>query len=310
MEVYKDLNNLPKFKNAILTIGTFDGVHKGHQKILERLNTLAKQHDGESILITFHPHPRFVLQPDNKSLKLLNTLEEKIQLLEKYKLDKLVVAPFSVEFSQMPAIAYIRNFLVENFSPKTIVIGYDHQFGVNRSGDIDLLEEFQELFEYKVEQISKETLKDIDISSTKIRTALTEGNIEVANNLLGHPYTLIGFVIKGEQLGRTIGFPTANIQLEVDYKLIPKNGVYAVLININNETYKGMLNIGFRPTVEGQFKTIEVNIFDFNQNIYGEKIELQLLHYIREEHKFENLDALKSQLNQDYIAVKTSLDKV
>lgn len=299
MKVFKNLQELPKFKNAILTIGTFDGVHKGHQKLLERLNTLAKKHDGESILITFHPHPRFVINPDDKSLKLLNTLDEKIQLLEKYKLDTLIVAPFSVEFSQMPAISYIKNFLVENFHPKTIVIGYDHQFGVNRSGDINLLKEYEHIFEYSVEQISKETLKDIGISSTKIRNALSEGQIETANKLLGHSYTITGFVIKGAQLGRTIGFPTANLQLEVDYKLIPKTGVYAVLVKVKNQIYKGMLNIGYRPTVEGQFKTIEVNLFDFNEDIYGEKIELQLLTFVREEKKFDGLEQLKEQLNKD-----------
>ena len=299
MRVFKDLSQLPKFKNAIITIGTFDGVHKGHQKLLERLKVLAKENDGESVLITFHPHPRFVLNPDDKSLKLLNTLDEKIELLNKYELDNLVVAPFSVDFSQMPALDYIKNFLVENFNPKTIVIGYDHQFGKNRSGDIKLLESHQEIYQYIVEQISKETLKDIGISSTKIRNALSEGLIETANSLLGHPYSIEGFVIKGEQLGRTIGYPTANIQLEVDYKLIPKNGVYAVLAKINHKVYKGMLNIGFRPTVEGQFKTIEVNIFDFNQDIYGEKIELQLIHFIRDEHKFENIDLLRNQLKED-----------
>ena len=299
MRVFKSLEDLPKFKNAIVTIGTFDGVHKGHQKLLERIKALAKQEDGESILITFHPHPRFVLQPGNKELKLLNTLEEKIAILDYYGLDNLIVAPFSKAFSQMPALAYIEDFLVKNTQAKVIVIGYDHHFGINRSGNIHLLERYQETFNYRVEEISKETLLDIDISSTKVRNALLDGAIEISNELLGHPYRLSGFVTKGKQLGRTLGFPTANIQLTVDYKLIPKTGVYAVEVKLHATSYKGMLNIGYRPTVEGTNKTIEVNIFDFNEDIYGEEIEVKLFHRIRDEQKFESLDALKQQLSKD-----------
>lgn len=299
MRVFKNLDNLPTFRNAIVTIGTFDGVHKGHQKILARIQDLAKKNDGESILITFHPHPRFVLQPGNKDLKLLNTLEEKIALLEQYGLDNLIVTPFSKEFSQMPALAYIKNFLVENTQAKTIVIGYDHHFGINRSGNIALLEEYQKVFGYEVEQISKEMLKDIDISSTKIRNALLEGKVEISNELLGHNYKLTGFVTKGEQLGRTIGYPTANLKLTVDYKLIPKTGVYAVKVRIKGKPYTGMLNIGFRPTIEGTGKTIETFIFDFNEDIYGEEIALELITRIREEKKFESLDLLKKQLSLD-----------
>ncbi|MEZ4916406.1 MAG: bifunctional riboflavin kinase/FAD synthetase [Chitinophagales bacterium] len=298
MQVFKSLENLPQFKNAVVTIGTFDGVHLGHQKLLERINELAKKNDGESILITFHPHPRFVVQPDS-DLKLLNTIDEKIDLLKKYKVNNVVVAPFSKEFSNMPAISYVKDFLVENFKPHTLVIGYDHHFGKNRSGNIDLLEEYKNIFGYNVEQISKETIQDIDISSTKIREALAQGKVQTANKLLGHEYSINGFVTKGEQLGRKIGFPTANVQLLVDYKLIPKNGVYIVNVKVKNSLYKGMLNIGVRPTIEGLNKTIEVNIFDFDQDIYGEKIEVILLKYIREEQKFESLEALKQQLNKD-----------
>lgn len=299
MRVFRSLEDLPQFKNAIVTIGTFDGVHKGHQKLLERIKALAKQEEGESILITFHPHPRFVLQPGNKELKLLNTLEEKIAILDYYGLDNLIVAPFSKAFSQMPALAYIEDFLVKNTQAKVIVIGYDHHFGINRSGNIHLLERYQESFNYRVEEISKETLLDIDISSTKIRNALLDGAIEISNELLGHPYRISGFVTKGKQLGRTLGFPTANIQLTVDYKLIPKTGVYAVEVKLHATSYKGMLNIGYRPTVEGTNKTIEVNIFDFNEDIYGEEIEVKLLNRIRDEVKFESLDALKQQLSKD-----------
>lgn len=299
MRVFKNLEELPEFKNTVITIGTFDGVHKGHQKILKRIIDIAKSRNGESILITFYPHPRFVLQPGNKDLKLLNTLDEKIRLLENFGLDNLVVAPFSKGFSQMPALAYIKDFLVENFHPNTIVIGYDHHFGINRSGDIALLKEYQKIFQFQVEQISKETIEDIAISSTKIRKALLAGDIETGAQLLGHPYQLSGYVIKGEQIGRTIGFPTANIQLTVNYKLIPKTGVFAVLINVQGKAYKGMLNIGFRPTVEGNSKTIEVNIFDFNKDIYGEEISITLVKRLRDEKKFKNLEALKKQITSD-----------
>tara|TARA_Y100000385_G_scaffold253980_1_gene278494 strand:+ start:324 stop:1250 length:927 start_codon:yes stop_codon:yes gene_type:complete len=299
MRVFKNLEELPKFKNTVITIGTFDGVHKGHQKILKRITDIAQSRNGESILITFNPHPRFVLQPGNKDLKLLNTLDEKIRLLENFGLDNLVVAPFSKDFSQMPALAYIKDFLVENFHPNTIVIGYDHHFGINRSGDINLLKEYQKVFQFQVEQISKETIEDIAISSTKIRKALLAGDIETGGHLLGYPYQLSGYVIKGEQIGRTLGFPTANIQLTVNYKLIPKTGVFAVMIHVQGKNYKGMLNIGFRPTVEGNSKTIEVNIFDFNKDIYGEEISITLVKRLRDEKKFKSLEALKKQITSD-----------
>lgn len=301
MRVFKNLENLPRFKNAVLTIGTFDGVHKGHQKILDRIAALARANGGESILVTFNPHPRFVLQPGNKELKLLNTLEEKIALLDTYGLDNLVVAPFSKAFSQLPALAYMKNFLVENFHPHTIVIGYDHHFGINRSGNIDLLREYAPIFKYQVEQISKETIEDIDVSSTKIRKALLSGDIETGEQLLGHPYTLSGYVIKGKQIGRTIGFPTANIQLGVDYKLIPQTGVYAVYVKIGDKRFKGMLNIGFRPTVAGSEKTIEVHLLDFNEDIYGEGLEIQLVKRLRDETKFANLEELKAQITKDKV---------
>lgn len=301
MRVFKNLENLPRFKNAVLTIGTFDGVHKGHQKILDRIAALARANGGESILVTFNPHPRFVLQPGNKELKLLNTLEEKIALLDTYGLDNLVVAPFSKAFSQLPALAYMKNFLVENFHPHTIVIGYDHHFGINRSGNIDLLREYAPIFKYQVEQISKETIEDIDVSSTKIRKALLSGDIETGEQLLGHPYTLSGYVIKGKQIGRTIGFPTANIQLGVDYKLIPQTGVYAVYVKIGDKRFKGMLNIGFRPTVAGSEKTIEVHLLDFNEDIYGEELEIQLVKRLRDETKFANLEELKAQITKDKV---------
>jgi riboflavin kinase/FMN adenylyltransferase len=307
MRVFKSLDNLPQFKYAIVTIGTFDGVHLGHQKLLERIKLLAKKNGGESILITFHPHPRFVVNPDDRSLKLINTLEEKLQLLEHYCIDNVVVAPFTLAFSKIPAIEYVKDFLVENFNPHTIVIGYDHHFGRNRSGNIHLLKEYQSVFGFEVEEISKEMLEDIDISSTKIRNALNNGEVSTAAELMGHHYSLSGFVIKGEQNGRKMGFPTANIQLPVHYKLIPKNGVYAVKVLLKNKSYKGMLNIGYRPTFEGANKSIEVHILNFDQNIYGEEIEVQFIEFIRNEQKFEGIDTLKKQLEIDAEKVRLLL---
>jgi riboflavin kinase / FMN adenylyltransferase len=307
MRLFKTLDHLPEFENAIVTIGTFDGVHLGHQKLIERINNLARTHHGESVLITFHPHPRFVVNPDDKTLKLINTLEEKIQLLGNYKIDNLVVVPFTQAFSQQPAIEYVKNFLVDHFHPHTIVIGYDHHFGRNRSGNIHLLREYESVFGYRVEEISKETLEDIDISSTKIRKALSEGNVKIAGELMGHHYFLSGFVVKGDQNGRKMGFPTANIQLPVHYKLIPKNGVYAVKVKVADSLYNGMLNIGYRPTFEGSNKSIEVHIFEFDSNIYGEEIQVQFIDFIREEQKFSSMEALKNQLNIDALSVKNIL---
>lgn len=309
MRIFKSLDNLPEFKNAVVTIGTFDGVHKGHQKILEHISTLANEINGESILITFHPHPRFVINPDDKTLKLINTLEEKLELLQTYGLDNVVVAPFSVAFSQMPAIEYVKNFLVGNFAPKSIVIGYDHHFGRNRSGNISLLKEYKEVFDYDIVEITKEVIADIDVSSTKIRKSIEAGDMETAKVLMGHPYALEGVVTKGEQNGRKMGYPTANISLSAPYKLVPKNGVYAVRTNRNGKEYIGMLNIGFRPTFEGIAKSIEVHLIDFDNEIYGEKLKVEFISFIRDERKFDSLDALKQQLNQDKSTILSKFDK-
>ncbi len=299
MRVFKNFKQLPQFKNAIITIGTFDGVHLGHQKILKHIHNVALKTNGESILITFHPHPRFILEPENKSLKLLNTLHEKIKLLETYELDNLIVVPFSKTFSNLPPLAYIEQFLVQKFNPHTIVIGYDHHFGINRSGNFKLLEEYKSTYKYNLVEISEKTIKDNKISSTKIRAALSNGNIEIATKLLGHSYSIRGFVVKGDQIGRKIGFPTANIKNPIAYKLIPKTGVYAVFCYINNIAYKGMLNIGYRPTVEGTNKKIEVHIFNFETEIYGEELEIVFKKFLRKEKKFDSLDELKIQLNED-----------
>ncbi|HRG89861.1 MAG TPA: riboflavin biosynthesis protein RibF, partial [Chitinophagales bacterium] len=252
MRVFRDLNNLPEFNNSVITIGTFDGVHKGHQKLIERINTLATEQGGESIIITFHPHPRIVINPQDKTLRLLNTIEEKTDLLEKYGVDNTVIVPFSRDFSEQSAQEYVSNFLVKNFRPKSIVIGYDHKFGKDRSGDYHLLEQMKGMYGYSMEEISKETLDDIGISSTKIRNSLQSGDITLANDLLGHAYRVTGTVVRGLQNGRKLGYPTANLQVTDEYKLIPKTGIYAVRVYSHQwsgstparDYYHGMLSIG------------------------------------------------------------------
>lgn len=303
MRVFRDLNNLPAFNNSVVTIGTFDGVHKGHQKLIERIKALSARTGGESIIITFHPHPRIVINPEDKSLRLLNTIEEKIALLEQYGVDNVVVVPFSRDFSEQAAEEYVSNFLVKNFQPKYIVIGYDHRFGKDRSGDYLLLEKMKGQYGYELEEISKETLDDIEISSTKIRKALIEGDVTLANDLLGHRYTVGGNIVKGFQNGRKLGYPTANIQVADTYKLIPRMGVYAVLVRYKDELLKGMLNIGFNPTFEGKQQTVEVNILDFDKDIYGETIVLEFVKYTRPELKFNSLPELITAIDNDKIEI-------
>lgn len=300
MRVFESLENLPTFKNSVITVGTFDGVHKGHQQILQRLKTLAQKINGESVLITFSPHPRLVVQPESsRNLKLINTLDEKIELLQRYAIDNLVVVPFTKEFAVFSAEDYIENFLIKYFQPKIIAIGYDHRFGKNRVGDIHLLKKFKAKHHFEIERIEKKELETITISSTKIRKALEEGNVALAKDLMQHFFLLEGIVVKGKQIGRTIGFPTANIEVQDQYKLIPKNGVYAVNVKVNQQQYKGMLNIGTKPTFNHQEKTIEVNIFDFNEDIYGEKIQIEFVQFIREEKKYSSKEALQQQIVKD-----------
>ena len=299
MRVFRDLDHLPSFKNAVVTIGTFDGVHLGHQKLIARINALAREHDGESIIVTFHPHPRLVINPEDTTLKLLNTTEEKVALLSQYKVDNIVVVPFSRDFSEQEAEEYISDFLVNSFHPAYIVIGYDHRFGRNRSGDFALLEKCKEQFGYKLEAITKEMLDDIAISSTNIRHALQQGNVTMANDLLGHNYTLSGIVVKGLQNGRKLGFPTANIQVGDPNKLIPGTGIYAVRVHYHDIVYNGMLSIGFNPTFDGKEQTIEVNILDFDKEIYGESLTLEFIQFIRHEKKFESLEDLIKAIEHD-----------
>lgn len=307
MRVFRDLEHLPVFKNAVVTIGTFDGVHKGHQKLIARINQLAAKQEGESVIVTFHPHPRLVINPEDTTLKLLNTTEEKVYLLSQYGVDNVVVVPFSRDFSEQEAESYISHFLVRCFHPSYIVIGYDHRFGKDRKGDFTLLEKCKKEYQYGLEAISKEMLDDIAISSTNIRKALAEGNVTMANDLLGHNYTLSGIVVKGLQNGRKLGYPTANVQVADANKLIPGTGIYAVRVHYADQVYGGMLSIGFNPTFEGKEQTIEVNILDFNREIYGESITLEFIQFIRHEKKFDSLNDLIKAIDSDKVDIEKIL---
>ena len=279
-------------------------VHIGHKKILERLNQNTENGKYESLVLTFFPHPRMVLQ-EKSEIKLLNTISEKSKLLEASGIENLVIHPFNESFSRLTAEEFVHSILVDQFHIQKIIIGHDHRFGRNRTANIDNLISFGAQYGFEVEQISAQEIQEVSVSSTKIRKALNEGNMALAYDYLGYAYFLTGEVVKGKQLGRTIGFPTANIQIEEDYKLIPKNGVYVVQTFIDQKEIFGMMNIGFNPTVSGQKQTIEVNLFDFDADIYGQKLEISLLKYLREEQKFGSLDLLTAQLNLDK---KTALE--
>ncbi len=282
----------------ILTIGTFDGVHIGHQKILKRVVALAQEEDLVPTVLTLFPHPRMVLQKDN-SIKLLNTIDERIQLLKNLGIEEVIVKEFTKEFANLSAKDYVEHILVDELNTKQIVIGYDHHFGKNRSANIDDLKVFAEAFNFKVEEISAQEIQDVTVSSTKIRNALNNGHIEIANSYLGYNYFISGDVVKGKGIGRTLDYPTANIDIKESYKLIPRDGVYVVKSEIEGLTIYGMMNIGTNPTVDGKTRSIEVHFFDFDKDIYGETLRIEFLHWLRSEQKFENLEALKKQLSND-----------
>jgi riboflavin kinase/FMN adenylyltransferase len=298
LKIFNSIKSFNATKPTIVTIGTFDGVHLGHQKIVAQITKNADALNCESLVLTFFPHPRMVLQ-ESTEMKQLNTLNEKIALLDNLGIDNLVVHPFDKEFSRLTAEEFVKKVLVDVFKIKKIIIGHDHRFGRNRTATIDDLINFGETYGFEVEQISAEEINEVSISSTKIRNALLEGNIELATNYLGYDYSLTGIIFKGKQLGRTIGYPTANITIEEDYKLIPNNGVYIAKSVLNGKTVFGMMNIGTRPTVDGTKQTIEINFFDFKQDLYEQKITISLLHRMRSEQKFESIDALKNQLSKD-----------
>ena len=298
MRVFNGIDALPVFRNGVLTIGTFDGVHIGHQQILKQLRSSADSIGGETILLTFHPHPRLVLQTDNK-VKLINTIEEKAKILEKFGLDNLIIVPFDKRFSQMSPEQYIQSFLYKNIGPSRIVIGYDHRFGQNRSGGIDTFRNMSKDLGFEVEEISAQMINQITVSSTKIREALENGEIVTANQLLGHRFFLSGKIVPGRKVGRTLGFPTANVECSSPYKLIPANGVYAIEANLTGEIFHGMANIGNRPTFDNGEKTIEAHLFNFEGDLYDREIELYFHKFVREEIKFSETSDLKSQLEED-----------
>jgi riboflavin kinase/FMN adenylyltransferase len=310
MKVHYNLQDLPPFLNGVITTGAFDGVHKGHQKIISRMQEIAAQIGGETIIITFHPHPRKVTSSIPGEIKQLTSLNERIQLLDKAGIDHLVVVPFDYHFSNLTAQAYVQEFLVAHFHPHTIIVGYDHRFGKGRLGNFDLLKTYGQDFNFSVEQINEQLVGDEIISSTLIREYLTEKNIGKANQLLGYAYFFEGFIVRGNQIGRTIGFPTANLHINDEEKLIPSNGVYAVRVKgacFGDRILDGMMNIGVRPTVDGHKKVIEVNIFEFDEDIYEQTITVWVYDYIRGEVKFNGLDELKAQLNKDVNSSKIIL---
>ncbi|MEP6746486.1 MAG: bifunctional riboflavin kinase/FAD synthetase [Bacteroidota bacterium] len=313
MKVYSNIEKLPAFNKAVVTIGTFDGVHLGHQQIIAKLTKEARQIAGETVLVTFDPHPRKIVS--TKPLQLINTLPEKIELLERQGINNLVVVPFTQAFSGQSAKAYVEDFLVSRFHPHTVIIGYDHRFGKDRTGDFHLLEDYAREHAFKLIEIPVHLVDEAAISSTKIREALLHGRVEEAYRFLGYDYFFEGLVVQGNQLGRTIGYPTANLQPQIEDKLIPGNGVYAVQVEIinmkdeeengltpsalNHLPLKGMMNIGIRPTIDGTKRVIEVNIFDFDEDMYGSTVRVHLKKYLRAEQKFSGLDALKTQLALD-----------
>ncbi|WP_228238163.1 bifunctional riboflavin kinase/FAD synthetase [Allomuricauda sp. M10] len=295
ISLFKDIPN-----QTIITIGTFDGVHLGHRKILERLINNAKATNLKSTVLTFFPHPRMVLQKD-VDIKLLNTLEEKKQIMETLGLDYLIIHPFTKEFSRLTATEFVEDILVDGLKAKKIIIGYDHRFGRNRNANIQDLIAFGNTLGFDVEEIPAQEIDDVSVSSTKIRNALLEGDIETANSYLSYAYMLTGIIGKGKGLGKEFGFPTANLHIEEEYKLIPKTGVYVVKSTLEGKEYFGMMNIGFNPTVDGTTKSIEVNFFDFDGDLYGKKVQVNILHRIRAEHKFNSVEELKQQLQKDRV---------
>lgn len=298
LKVFRNISSYEPQKPTVLTIGTFDGVHIGHKKIIDKLTKSAKKENVESVILTFFPHPRMVLQKDS-DIKLLNTIEEKSSLLEQSGLYTLIIHPFDKTFSELSAEEFVKQILIDKLNLKKIVIGYDHRFGKNRTAGIEELIVFGEKYGFEVEQISAQEIDEISVSSTKIRKALDNGEIALANSYLGYNYFFQATVVEGKKLGRTIGFPTANLKVSEDYKLIPKTGVYIVEVLLDNQKFKGMMNIGFNPTVNGTHQTIEVNILDFNQNIYGKNVQVSILEKIREEQKFTSVDELRNQLRKD-----------
>ena len=298
MKEHKGAHTFKSDHQTVVTIGTFDGVHAGHQKIIERLVNEAKTSNLESVILTFFPHPRMVLQKDS-DIKLINTIEERKQILEKSGIDHLIIHPFTYQFSRLSALEFVRDILVNRLKAKKIIIGYDHRFGRNRTANIDTLKEFGKQFDFEVEEISEKDIEDVAVSSSKIRTALMAGEIKKANSYLQHPFALTGTVVKGRELGRKLGYPTANLHIKEDYKLIPKNGVYVVRSKIDDKLIYGMMSIGTNPTVGGTEKTIETNFFMPDMDLYGKTLQIEMLTRIRGEKNFDSIEDLKVALKED-----------
>ncbi len=305
LNIKATLDTFPN-KDSVVTIGTFDGVHVGHQKIINKLVKIAKKEDLHAAILTFFPHPRMVLQSDS-NIKLINTIDEKSEILQSFGVDNLVIHEFTREFSRLTALEFVRDVLVDKLHVKHLIVGYDHRFGRNRSANIEDLREFGETYNFKITEISAKEIDEVAVSSTKIRNSLIEGDIQLANKYLGYKFLLTGKVVKGRSLGSKIGFPTANIEIEEQYKLIPKNGSYVVKVHINNSVVYGMMNIGENPTIEGKGSSIEVHLFDFSENIYNQYIKIELLDRLRDEQKFDSVEDLIAQLSKDK---KTSLNYI
>jgi len=301
VNVYNSIDNFPGSANAVVTIGTFDGVHIGHQQIIRNLRKLAAETHGETVLLTFFPHPRMVLQPDDNDLKLITTMVEREELLRSFGIDHLIIQPFDKEFSRISATEFVRDQLMQKIGMKTLVIGYDHHFGRNREGSYKDLEEMAPVYGFRLEEINEQVINHIAVSSTKVRKALLEGDIDSANQLLGHRFSFRGMVVMGDKIGRTLGFPTANIEIPEAYKLVPAEGIYAVQIRIGQQLKKGMLYIGTRPVVNGKSLRIEVNIFEFDQEIYNQEIQVMFVSRIRGDLPFTDINALKEKMKEDKV---------
>ncbi|EHQ25363.1 bifunctional riboflavin kinase/FAD synthetase [Mucilaginibacter paludis] len=299
MKIYNSIDEFKLITNAVVTIGTFDGVHTGHRKIIAKLQELAQECGGETVILTFFPHPRMILNPEDQSLKMITTINEKAELLEGLGVDHLIVTPFSRDFSNLSALEYIHDILVAKIGIKKIVIGYDHRFGKDRKGGLEDLQRLSKIYDFEVIEIPEQDINDVAVSSTKIRTALLSDDISLANQFLSYPFFITGKVIRGDQIGRQIGYPTANILIEETYKLIPADGIFAVTVEVEGATYKGMAYIGHRPTINGMTRNIEVNIFDFDRDIYNQSIRMNFHYFVRSDIKFNSLDELKLQLAKD-----------
>jgi riboflavin kinase/FMN adenylyltransferase len=308
MKIYHHINDFQQLNNAVVTIGTFDGVHQGHRQIIARLKELARQTGGETVILTFFPHPRMIIHPEDQDLKLITTIHERAALLEQLGVDHLIITPFSRDFSNQTAEAYIRDILVNKIGTRQIIIGYDHRFGKDRQGGLSDLQQAAPVYGFEVIEIPKQDIDHVAVSSTRIREALLKSDIEQANAFLGYPFFITGKVIRGNQIGRQIGYPTANLLVEENYKLIPADGIFAATVQLNDESFKGMAYIGHRPTINGMTHNIEVNIFDFNRDIYNQTLQMNFIHFVRHDVKFSSLEGLKDQLAQDKLDVLALLN--